>query len=449
VRRIVISGLVALAAVFGGAAVPAIAMAHSTAAVRPASGVRPTSAVRAVSAVVMRARAARAAIEADGPSGEPLISCVLTTDCLGVEGSSSLSTGGGPSIPIRVARLTGSSWKGVGVALPKGTKSADLNGVACKGAKSCLVVGDYYTSTSKSAANHALALSYNGTSLKPTPTVPLPKGTTDAVLTGVSCGTTSYCVAVGQAAGNTAAFGESGSLNIVETWNGAKWTLHTAASTAGAAMVQLINVSCATSAFCALTGTVSSFSASSFTVKLYAESWNGKKLTVMKSATAGGAGDVFEPLSASCATASNCAVTGVDVGNVSSNTPTLAALTEIWNGKTWQPAKVAWPKGTEQSLTLGVSCYGAHTCEVVGTDGASTAETAPSRAAAVSFKGTAGTLQAVPAPPKGYSTVFADVSCLPSGSCRATGDTGKTTASTGALMTGVWNGKAWKLDPGF
>jgi hypothetical protein len=441
VYRIAISGLVALAAVFGGAAVPAVAMAHPTAAVRP------TSAVRTVNAVAIRA--ARAAIEADGPSGEPLISCVLATACLGVEGSSSLSAGGGPSIPIRVARLTGSSWKGVGVALPKGTKSADLNGVACKGAKSCLVVGDYYTSTSQSAANHALALSYNGTSLKPTPAVPLPKGATDAVLTGVSCGTTSYCVAVGQAAGNTAAFGDSGSLTIVETWNGAKWALHIAPSTAGAAMVQLINVSCATSAFCALTGTVSSFSASSFSVKLYAESWNGKKLTAMKSAAAGGAGDVFEPLSASCATASNCAVTGVNVANASSNTPTLAALTEIWNGKTWQPAKVAWPKGTAQSLTLGVSCYGAHTCEVVGMDGASAAETAPFEAAAVSFKGTAGTLQAVPAPPKGYSTAFAGVSCLPWGSCLATGDTGKTTASTAALMTGVWNGKAWKLDPGF
>ena len=129
-------------------------------------------------------------------------------------------------------------------------------------------------------------------------------------------------------------------------------------------------------------------------------------------------------------------------------TTTVTAFTEIWNGKTWQPAKVAWPKGTAQSLTLGVSCYGAHTCEVVGEDGASTAATAPLDAAAVLFKGTAGTRQAVPAPPKGYSTAFADVSCLPSGSCLATGDTGKSTASTAALMTGVWNGKTWKLGPG-
>jgi hypothetical protein len=41
------------------------------------------------------------------------------------------------------------------------------------------------------------------------------------------------------------------------------------------------------------------------------------------------------------------------------------------------------------------------------------------------------------------------MSCLPGGSCVAIGGTGKTTAKSPALMTGVWNGRAWKLDPGF
>ena len=96
-----------------------------------------------------------------------------------------------------------------------------------------------------------------------------------------------------------------------------------------------------------------------------------------------------------------------------------------------------------------MSCYAAHSCEAVGEDGASASETSPGDAAAVSFNGTAGTLQAVPAPSKGHSTAFAAVSCLPWGSCVAIGETGKTTATSPALMTGVWNGKAWKLDPGF
>jgi hypothetical protein len=396
----------------------------------------------------------RAGEVVEGPSGEPLLSCVLTTDCLGVEGSSAL-TDGGPATPTRVARWNGSSWKGVGVALPKGTKSLDLNGVSCQGAKSCLVVGDYYTSASQSAANHALALTYNGTSLKPTPTVPLPKGTQDAALTSVSCVTTRYCVALGAAEGNTAAFGNFGLLNLLETWNGAKWTLHTVAANIGkTTMVEPIDVSCATTAFCVLAGEavpVVTSGSSSATVTLYFASWNGKKLTTMKPAKLGSSSDFFLPTGVSCATTSNCAVSGAVLGvpTSSSGTPTFTAFTEIWNGKSWQLGKVTWPKGTVDSFTMGVSCYGAHSCAGVGFDSASAADTAPADAAAVSFKGTAGTRQAVPAPSKGYSTTFAAVSCLPWGSCVATGETGKTTGSTFAVMTGLWNGKAWKLDPGF
>jgi hypothetical protein len=389
-------------------------------------------------------------------NGEPLVSCALTTACLGVEGSSALSDGG-PATPTRIGRWNGSSWKGVGVTLPKGAKSDDLDGVSCKGAKSCLVVGDYYTSTSQSAASHALALSYNGTTLKPTPSVPLPKGATDAVLSSVSCATTKYCVAIGVADGTSAAFGEFGTLNIVETWNGAKWALHTAATVVGKTLQSPIDVSCATSAFCVLAGNSAPISSpngtgpSTPTVNLYLASWNGKKLTTMKPATAGSAADFPLPTALSCATASNCAVSGTVLGGLASGSgsPSFTAFTEIWNGKAWRVATVTWPKGTADSMTLGVSCYAAHSCDAVGFDSDSAADNAPGDAAAVAFNGTAGTLQAVPAPAKGNSTTFAAVNCLPGGSCVATGETGKTTGTKFALMTGVWNGKAWKLDPGF
>lgn len=57
--------------------------------------------------------------------------------------------------------------------------------------------------------------------------LPLPKGTQHATLSSASCVSTRYCVAVGMAEGASAAFGELGSLNILKTWNGAEWTLHT------------------------------------------------------------------------------------------------------------------------------------------------------------------------------------------------------------------------------
>ncbi len=439
-RRIAISGLVALAALLGAVAVPTVARAQ------PTNAVRPTVAARAGSLAAMRiARSAGGVLG----GGVPLISCVLSTDCLGVEGSSSQNTGG-LSTPTRIARWNGSSWKGVGAALPKGAKSVDLNGVSCKGAKSCLVVGDYYTSTSQSASSHVLALSYNGTTLKPTATVPLPKGTTDVSLTSVSCATTRYCVALGAASGTSAAFGIDGALTLIETWNGAKWTLHTAATSIGkTTQVEPNAVSCTTSAFCVLAGESVTVTANSGSAKPYLASWNGKKLTTMKPATVGAAKDFPVATGVSCATAANCAVTGADLGGLSGSTADFTAFTEVWNGKTWQLAKVTWPKGTAESLMFGVSCYGAHSCEAVGFDATGNSATSPSAAAAVSFNGTAGTLQAVPAPSKGHSNGFTAVSCLPWGSCVATGETGKTTAQSGAVMTGVRNGNAWKLDPGF
>jgi hypothetical protein len=429
VRRIAIAGLVALAAVLGGVAVPAIAMAQ------------PTDMVRAGSVVAMPA-AGRAPAADDGQAvgSFPLISCVLATDCVGIDGTSSLTWG--RTIPTRVARWNGASWKGVGVALPKGTKSDDLIAVSCKGAKSCLVVGDYYTSTNVNAASRALALTYNGTSVKPT-TVPVPKGTTDVALTGVSCVTTRYCVAVGAADGHTRAFGEAGALIIIETWNGAKWTLHTAAASIGSTeQIDPTVVSCVTPTFCVLAGQASSFTSLAST--FYVGSWNGRKLRAMKPAAVSGTGGGYlGPVGVSCATTSNCAVTGALIGDGSSTT----AFTEIWNGKAWQVGKVTWPKGTADSLTTGVSCYGAHTCEVVGAAGADFSTSFD--AAAVSFNGTAGTLQAVPPPSKGYVHGFNNVSCLPWGTCIAIGVTAKVTAKTTPLMTGVWNGKGWKLDPGF
>lgn len=289
-QKLAIAGLAAVAAVLGGAAVPAVAMAQPLSAAHPvAAAAARTAEARPVSASALRSaeaariaeasQIARAALQRAGlvrraglvtaadsvetSSGEPLDSCVFTVLCLAVDGAANLTgSASGSSVSaatataplVHAAQWNGSSWKGVGVTLPTGTKAADLNGVSCKGARSCLVAGDYYTSTSDTAAPHALALIYNGTSLKPAPAVPLPKGTADAMLNDVSCVTTSSCVAVGVADGTSAAFGVDGELILIESWNGSKWTLHTASQGSGSTESLPTEVSCATTAFCALAG---------------------------------------------------------------------------------------------------------------------------------------------------------------------------------------------------
>jgi hypothetical protein len=428
VRRIAISGLVALAAVLGGAAVPAAATTRPAAVARIANAA--TSAVSLFTDTF------------------PKISCVTGADCLAVIGSSSLTEG--TTTATAISRWNGSTWKRAHVALPKGTRSLDLNGVSCKGAKSCLVVGDYYTSASGGAPSHALALTYNGTSLKPMPAMPLPKSATNVALIGVSCTTTKHCVAIGTATGNTAAFGADGMVSLIETWNGAKWTLHTVGMPANTD-TEFSGISCATSAFCVLAGESFTFSGTGGE-HLYLRSWNGKKLTVMKPAAVAG-GNTSVPLvaSVSCANPSNCGLAGVTVNEGSSTPGAATAITQLWNGKAWRTATVAWPAGTTESIMLGVSCFGAHACEVAGVTGtgAPTDPNAAGDATAASYNGTSWKLQPVPAPAAGRTTIFSGVSCLTGARCNAVGETGLTTAPKPSIMTGAWNGTAWKINPGF
>jgi hypothetical protein len=483
------SGVVAVAAVLGGVAVPAVAMAQpassgpsaGVAAVRGAEVGRMAEAFRKAGIAWPADLSRLAGVARPAGSGvilgrgEPVVSCVLTTDCLGVESTSvidgSWSSGGFPGSggvssvagvrsdaakaapTLRAVRWNGSSWKGVGVAVPRGIKSADVNGVSCKGAKACLVVGDYYTSFSDNAVGHPLALTYNGTRLKPTSAVPVPKGATYAGLTAVSCATTRYCVAIGVAEGTTRAFGRDGELNLIETWNGAKWTLRTVAQASGSSDIMLGPVSCPTIAFCALAGVTTSATgtgnSATVSMKMYLASWNGKKLTAMKPPAVSGAADRL-PTAVSCSAPGSCAVTGADLGTGSSSSENPTPFAEIWNGKAWQLATSPWPAGDVASVPMSVSCYAARACEAVGMAvGVTSANDESSDAVAASYHGTTGALQAVPAPAKGNSTVFNDVSCMPWGTCVAVGWTGKNTASMSSVMTGVWNGKTWKLEPGF
>jgi len=418
VRRTTLSGLAVLVVMLGGVVVPATAHAQ------PTTGVRPLAAITA--------RAAAAAPMADGAveeSGDPEISCVLATDCLGAEGSS--GGDGEPAVPTRVARWNGSSWKGVGVTLPKGAtaKRVDLTAVSCRGTKFCLVVGDYYKGSPTTSLSYPLTLAYNGTTLKPTAAVPLPKGQPSAALASVSCVTSRSCVAIGLADGGPGPFPTSGGTSFIETWSGTRWTLHTIGSSVNATAV-----SCATSSFCVLAG-------ESELGALYFGRWNGKKLTAMRPS---GSRMALVPTDVSCATPSNCAVTGANFGAANA----VTGFTEIWNGTKWQVAATPWPKATGQAVLWGASCYGAHSCEAVGFAGAKLGYP-PVDATAVSYRGAIGTLQAVAKPVKGDSSIFATVSCLPWGTCIAVGDIGKSTATIPAVMTGVWNGKSWKLDPGF
>ena len=113
----------------------------------------------------------------------------------------------------------GSKWRRMNVPVPKGAKGAELQDASCASATACVAVGDYLRNA-QTGDTRFYAMTWNGSALKQTAALPLPKGDDFASLEEVSCVTARDCVAIGSAsnaAGNN--------VNIAESWNGAAWTM--------------------------------------------------------------------------------------------------------------------------------------------------------------------------------------------------------------------------------
>jgi hypothetical protein len=418
VRKIAMSGLVALAAVLGGV-IPA-----SAAAAAPVAAAQVPGTAAASAAVLPQVAAAAAFLIAAGSR----VSCGSAKACLAV--GTNINSTSGISAPIAEA-WNGTKWKSVAVHAPKGPSGASLTGVSCKSVASCLAVGEYSTS----AGDRPFALTWNGTALKPTAAPPVPAGDTIVSLSGVSCVTTRSCVAVGTSIGGT-----GGIRVLVETWNGAKWTDHVV-PVSSSVFLDFNSVSCVSATHCVVAGASETMKGGNVTMGVLLALWNGKTITPMKAPLPAGTG-AGTPLitDVSCASAASC----VAVGAVLSGSGNSGfGFTETWKGKAWTVAKVASPKGITLSFLFGVSCPTAHNCVAVGAAGTSKSGSAT----AMSYNGKAWSRQAVPAPGKGKSDAFEGVSCLSAANCVATGQIGATNSSNPSPLSGIWNGKAWRLVP--
>ena len=399
VRKIVISGLLTLVAlaVAGGNTPPTAAASTGRLASQQAQ--------TPVTAFIISGR----------------ISCGTPTSCLGL--GETLKSG---KLAQVVEVWNGTAWRSVAVPTPNPTvANIDLAGVSCKSATSCVVVGSYLT-LAGAGTERPYALTWNGKALTPTATPPVPTGGGFASLTGVSCiTTTNSCVAVGPSRGG------AGPL-MVETWNGAKWTLQTATIPGGAASTYPGAVSCHFLTFCVVAG--ESYSPTGAPSMLLAR-WNGKGLTLMKPAVPAGAANVTLN-DVSCPSTTLCAVAAFSTTTAGTNTFGFA---EIWNGTSWRADTVAAPKGGAE--LYGISCRPDGTCVAAGSEGPSGA----AKATALSYNGKTWTAQNVPAPATGTSSYFFGVNCLRPSPCVAFG---QITAARPAAVTpvgGLWNGSSWRL----
>jgi hypothetical protein len=218
-----------------------------------------------------------------------------------------------------------------------------LNGVSCASTTSCVAVGDYYTGTT--GLWQTLVESWNGTawSIIPSPNL----GTNDNHLRGVSCVSSTSCMAVG----TYYASGEDQTL--AESWDGASWSAVPTIDPSSFGNA-LGGVDCTSADICTAVGGSATGSESQTLV----ESWDGTNWSVVSSPNqAGGSGlsDV------SCDSSSSCvAVGGNGTGKLSTT------LIESWDGTTWSITPSPNPAGKDIGLSR-VSCPTSTDCLAIGT----------------------------------------------------------------------------------
>ena len=287
------------------------------------------------------------------------VSCTSAHACTAV-GKYIKSTGG---ILTLAERWNGTEWTIQPTPNPAGASQSILSGVSCTSASACAAVGNYIKST---GGNLTLAERWNGTKWTIQP-APNPTGASQSTLSGVSCTSASACTAVGNYANSAGRV-----LTLAERWNGSAWTIQQTANPGVSTKYWVPNVltgvSCATSTACIAVGWDRLDGCGVFHCYIdatLAEGWDGATWTVQS----GLPGYRFPiPIAfagVSCSSAAACAAVG------SNNALTLAAG---WNGTTWATQSTPNPSGATSSALTSVSCASATACTAVGQSGGTLAE---------------------------------------------------------------------------
>lgn len=203
------------------------------------------------------------------PGGTSLskVSCTSTSNCMAA-GYYGFNNGTGTAVTLAES-WNGSTWQRRVTPVPG--SDALLGGVSCTAASACTSVGDR-AETSPTLIRGTLAERWDGTHWT-AQSSPNPRGAGGAGLGAVSCMGPSACMAVGSAFDPT---GES-SFNVAESWNGTAWSLLRTPNP-GSTNNGLGGVSCTSSSSCMAVG---AFIGIGNQLTL-AESWNGTAWTVVK-----------------------------------------------------------------------------------------------------------------------------------------------------------------------
>jgi len=273
------------------------------------------------------------------------VSCVSATACTVAGAYIHTSTSGGIDRTL-IESWNGTNWSVVPSPNRAGANGGSvLDGVSCASATACTAVGsDTHTSTSGSIAR-TLIESWNGTSWSVTPS---PSPGTDSELNSVSCTTATTCTAVGV---STSASGAR--VTLAESWNGASWSVMPIPEPGADSWLE--GVSCVSATACTAAGFYYTTGGGHHMTLI--ESWNGASWSVVPSPSPG-TGSLFSGVS--CVSATVCSAAGY----YNPTGSTRGTLIETWNGTSW--SVVPSPGRGSHSALDGVSCVSATACSATG-----------------------------------------------------------------------------------
>jgi hypothetical protein len=268
------------------------------------------------------------------------VSCTSSTHCVAV--------GAEDTWDSLAEHWDGTSWT-VKATTPNPGPITDLNAVSCTSSTGCTAVG-HYEGDGAAIDTQTHALRWNGTSW--TSQAPPNPANFQNKLSGVSCTSSTHCVAVGSQRTST---GQPKTLAM--TWNGTTWTTQTTPNPSGSTMAELTGVSCTSSTACTAVGVYQTGTGGDYGFPMR---WNGTSWSVQGVSLPPGAN--FGRLDGvSCATSTACVAVGsyVDLG-VGTFT-----MSQTWDGTSWT-VQVPPNPGPSDNRLKGVACTSATACHAVG-----------------------------------------------------------------------------------
>ena len=268
------------------------------------------------------------------------ISCVSPANCVAVG-----FAGDGAKTSTLIESWDGQAWS-VSPS-PNGAASSgnELASVSCASSASCFAVGfDVQGGVARTLAEH-----WNGRTWSVVRSANA-GAREDNELEGVSCASAKACIAVGSVSkGRTA-------KPLAESWDGRTWALLASRNVVASEENELGAVSCASPTWCTAVGYVGNGP----TARTLVESWDGAAWSVARSANSATAED--NQLSGiSCTAADACTAVGF-VANGS----TARTLIERWDGRAWSIVSSPDPPTTQSVQLAGVSCTTSSRCTAAG-----------------------------------------------------------------------------------